>query len=61
MVNQAQMLFSFIMRTIMDKKLPLREQFEILYVKCVLKPVLNRIRKINEAAEKAKADNVQQP
>jgi hypothetical protein len=59
-VNQGQILFSFLMLTILKSKLRLREHFEILFVKCVLKPVLNRIRKIHEAAEKAKAEPGQQ-
>jgi hypothetical protein len=46
--NQAQMLFKLLMNEILTNKLPLREQFEILYVKCVLKPVIGRIAELNK-------------
>ena len=39
------------MQQILEKKLPLREQFEILYVKSVLKPVIKRINERNEKEE----------
>lgn len=47
--TQGQMLFQFVMTHIMKHKLALREQFEILYVKCALKPIINRIKTLNEA------------
>lgn len=37
---QAQQLFLFLLQQILQLRLPLREQFEILYVKCALKPVI---------------------
>ena len=42
MKNQAQMLFKLLMSEILNNKMALREQFEILYVKCVLKPIISR-------------------
>ena len=42
MKNQAQMMFKLLMSEILNSKMALREQFEILYVKCVLKPVISR-------------------
>lgn len=47
----AQSLFKLLMHNILSKKLPLREQFEILYVKCALKPVLTRMKKLREKVE----------
>jgi hypothetical protein len=42
--NQAQILFQLVMFQILDLKIPIREQFEIMYIKCVLKPLVNRIK-----------------
>ena len=42
------MLFKLIMDEILSRKLPLREQFEIMYVKCVLKPVITTVNKGKE-------------
>jgi hypothetical protein len=33
---------------ILDQLLPIREQLEIMYVRCVLKPVICRMKKLNE-------------
>jgi translation elongation factor EF-1beta len=48
---QAQMLFTFFSSQILGLKLPLREQYEIMYIKCVLKPILNRIQKLEDAGK----------
>ena len=52
------MLFYFLFTQIISMKLPVREQFEIMYVKCVLKPVFVRIeilhKKKEESLKKAK-------
>ena len=45
------MLFHFIMMKILDLKLELREQFEIMYVRCVLKPVIGRNKKTSVSTE----------
>lgn len=39
------------MKRILDAKLPLREQFEILYVKCALKPLISRINSIESSIQ----------
>ena len=37
----------------MDLLLPIREQLEIMYVRCVLKPVITRMVKLNEKPDDA--------
>lgn len=37
----------------MDLLLPIREQLEIMYVRCVLKPVITRMTKLNEKPDDA--------
>ena len=45
---QAQILFQYLFRIILDQMLPLREQLEIMYIRCVLKPVVTRVKKLKE-------------
>ena len=35
------------MNHILGAKLPLREQFEVMYVRCVLKPIISRVKFLN--------------
>ena len=49
--NQSQILFHLIMTQILELKIPVREQFEIMYIKCVLKPIISRINKMKEEKE----------
>ena len=42
------------MQEILSRKLALREQFEILYVKSVLKPVIRKIIEFNEEEKQKK-------
>ena len=51
--NQAQMVFQSFFMVILDLKIPVREQLEILYVKCVLKPLIHRIQTLKENQQKA--------
>mmetsp|Transcript_10037 Transcript_10037/g.15285 ORF Transcript_10037/g.15285 Transcript_10037/m.15285 type:complete len:111 (+) Transcript_10037:788-1120(+) len=44
-VMQGQITSKLVMMAVLDLKLKAREQFEILYTKCVLKPVISRIKK----------------
>ena len=53
--NHAQALSKLFMMEIIEQKLPLREQFEILYVKTVLKPV---ITKIQDASSEGKKEEI---
>lgn len=46
--NQGQLVFQFFMNQILVLKLPLREQFEVMYVKCAIKPVIKRMKKLAE-------------
>ena len=32
----------------MDVMMPLREQMEVMYIRCVLKPVVTRVKKLKE-------------
>lgn len=54
--NQAQILFQQIMFQILTLKIPVREQFEILFIKCVLKPVISRIKVLEKTPEKELSD-----
>jgi hypothetical protein len=45
--NQAQQLFTSLLCLILDNKLPLREELEILLVKVVLKPAINLAKKLS--------------
>lgn len=54
--NQAQILFQQLMFHILNLKVPVREQFEILFIKCVLKPVISRIKVLEKAEEKELSD-----
>ena len=51
------MLFKLFMMHILNMKLEVREQFEIMYVKCVLKPVISRIQFLNRKQKEAEATN----
>jgi hypothetical protein len=49
--NQSQQLFSFLLTAILDNKMPLREELEVLLVKVVLKPALTLAKKLLSSSD----------
>ena len=49
--NQSQQLFSFLLTAILDNKIPLREELEVLLVKVVLKPALTLAKKLLSSSD----------
>lgn len=52
--NQSQQLFSLLLKIILDLKLAMREELELMFTKLVLKPIITQTKKMKTKEETSK-------